>query len=407
MDATLTNAEWTRAMEMLLARARPVSVERVPLWDCAGRVLARDLVAGEDIPPFDRSPYDGYAFRSEDTREASEAHPVTLRVLEEVAAGAIPSMPVQSGTATRLMTGAPIPPGADAVIMFEKTAFTKDTVTLFAPAVSGQNIVRAGEDVPKGRLLAHAGTRIDAGLAGSLGAQGIARPEVYRLPVAGVLSTGDEVAPVGAALQNGQIYNVNLYALKALLSRAGFSVLDLGHAKDSVEEIAAKVEAGMARCDVLVLTGGVSAGDYDLTPAAMRQAGAPAFLRGVRMKPGMACAYGEKAGKLVLGLSGNPASSATNLSAVALPALRKIAGWRHPEHTLFPVELDADFPKRSPSTRFLRGKVDLSGGRARLRLSAGQGNVVVSSMIGCDALAVVPAGSGPLAAGTRLDAFYF
>lgn len=404
-EATVTRAEWTQAMATLLEKARPVDAERVPLWDCVGRVLARDLTARDNIPPFDRSPYDGYAFRAEDTRDASQAHPVTLRVLEEVAAGAMPTRPVEPGTATRLMTGAPIPSGADAVIMFEKTEFTKDTVTLFSPAVSGQNIIHAGEDVSKGQLLAPAGTVIDAGLAGSLGAQGIAEPEVYRRPVAGILSTGNEVAPVGAVLRDGQIYNVNLYTLKALLCKAGFRVLDLGHADDKVEEIAAKLEAGLPRCDVVLLTGGVSVGDYDLTPAAMERAGVSVFLRGVRMKPGMACAYGEKGGKLVLGLSGNPASAATNLSAVAMPALRKLAGWQNPAHQLFPVELGADFPKRSPSTRFLRGTVELSSGAARLRLSAGQGNVVISSLIGCDALAIVPAGSGPLAAGTRLEAF--
>lgn len=405
-EAMVTHAEWTQAVEMLLNKARPVDVERVPLWESVHRVLARDLVAAENIPPFDRSPYDGYAFRAEDTREASREHPVTLTVLEEIAAGATPTRPVEPGTATRLMTGAPIPTGADAVIMYEKTEFTKETVTLFSPAVSGQNIIRAGEDVPKGRLLAPAGTVIDAGLAGSLGAQGVAEPEVFRLPVAGILSTGNEVAPVGAALRDGQIYNVNLYTLKALLLNAGYRVVDLGHANDQVEEIAAKLEAGLPQCDVVILTGGVSVGDFDLTPAAMERAGASVFLRGVRMKPGMACAYGEKDGKLVLGLSGNPASSATNLSAVVMPALRKIAGWRNPEHRLFPVELGVDFPKKSPTTRFLRGMIDLSGGAARLRLSAEQGNVVISSLIGCDALAVVPSGTGPLKAGTKLEAFF-
>lgn len=401
----LERAEWTEARNLLFSLAKPTSAERLPLWDCAGRVLARDLTAGADVPSFDRSPYDGYAFRAEDARNASAEHPVTLRVLEEVAAGATPTRRVMPGTAVKVLTGAPIPQGADAVVMYEQTAFTEETVTLFSPSESGRNIVRAGEDVRKGDLLAPRGTRVDAGLAGSLAAQGIAYPEVFRRPVAGILATGDEVADAGAPLRDGQIYNANLYILKLLLEKAGFAAKDLGRAGDRVETIAEKLEQGLRTCDAVITTGGVSAGDYDLTPDAMQKAGVRLLVRGVRMKPGMACAYGVRDDKWVCALSGNPASAAINFSAVAAPALRRIAGLRDARQALFPVTLADGFPKRSPTTRFLHGVLDLTDGTARMRLNPRQGNAVISSLVGCDLLAVVPAGSGPLSAGTRLDAF--
>ena len=174
----LNNASWTEARDLLLSRVHPVETEEIPLDACAGRVLAFDLRAEEDVPPFDRSAYDGYAFRAEDVAEAAKDRPVTLTITETVAAGSVPALPVLSGQAAHVMTGAPIPEGADCVINFERTAFTAETVTLFAPMKPGDNIVRRGEDVAAGSLLAPCGTVIDAGLAGTLAAQGIARVRV-------------------------------------------------------------------------------------------------------------------------------------------------------------------------------------------------------------------------------------
>lgn len=390
---------------MLLGLTRAVEPERVPLTDCAGRILAEDLTAAENVPPFDRSPYDGYAFRAADTASASRETPVTLEILEEVPAGAVPTKTVVPGTAVKILTGAPIPEGADAVIMYELTEYTASHVRLFAPAKSGENIIRAGEDVKKGQLLAPAGTAIDAGLAGTLAAQGISRPLVYRRPRVGILSTGNEVTELDMPLEDGRIYNSNRYTLAAALLRAGCQALYLGLAGDSVEAIAELISDALARCDALLLTGGVSVGDYDLTPQAMELSGVELLALGVDIKPGMACAYGVKDGKLVCGLSGNPASSLTNFYAVVLPALNKLCGRREPVPPEITVALSEAFPKKSKNTRFLRGRLDLSDGTARICLPGDQGNVVISSSIGCDVMALVPAGSGPLPAGTKLKGF--
>ena len=397
--------EYGKAREILLECVSALGTERVALEDCGGRILAEDLVAGEDIPAFDRSPYDGYAFRAADTAGASPEHPLTLRVLEEIPAGGVSHVPVTAGTAVRVMTGAPIPPGADAVVMFERTTFTGETVTLTRQAAPGENLIRAGEDARRGTVLARRGQRIDAGLAGTLASLGEARPLVFRIPTVGIVSTGSELVEAGQTPGPGQIRNANRYALAAALRAAFCRPVYLGTAGDDAADIAAVLERGLAECDAVLSTGGVSAGDFDLTPEAMERAGVRLLFRRVGIKPGMACAYGTREGKLVCALSGNPASALTNFYVLALPALRKLAGCPNPVPRAFPVALDGGFSKSSPQTRFLRGTLELRDGSAWMVLPGGQGNVVLSSAIGCDMMAVIPAGSGPVAAGTVLRGF--
>lgn len=403
----LINPDYTTARELLLNMTGPVATERVALSESGGRILAEDLIAAENVPAFDRSPYDGYAFRTADVAAATRECPVTLRILEEIPAGKVPTIPVAEGTASKVLTGAPVPAGADAVIKFEDTAFDTKTVTLFAPAKSGQNIVRAGEDVTRGSVLARCGDVIDPGLAGTLASQGIHRPTVYCRPKAGILSTGSELAEIGADFGPGpgKIYNSNRYMLEAALRDMGYDCVYLGTAGDSEEEICGCIQAGLAACDVIISTGGVSVGDYDLTASAMKKAGVELLFQGVDMKPGMACAYGVCRGKPVCGLSGNPASALTNLYAVAFPALRKLAGLRDPLPEIIGVTLTGGFGKKSPRLRFLRGRLELRDGRVCMTLPQDQGNVILSSAIGCNVMAVVPAGSGPVAAGTVLEGF--
>lgn len=398
--------EFDMARETLLAAVTPVDTEEVPLSCCGGRILARRLTAAENVPPFDRSPYDGYAFRAEDVQEASREYPVSLRILEEVAAGAVPTKTVTAGTAVKILTGAPIPPGANAVTKYELTEFTAETVTIFEPFRPGENLVRMGEDVRSGDTLAEPGQAIDPGLAGTLAGQGVYCPTVYKRPRVGVVSTGNEVSDeTSGPLPAGKIRNTNRYMLETALCAAGCEPVYLGIAGDTAESICGMMRRALEDCDAVVLTGGVSVGDYDMTPAAMAMLGAEMLVEGVDLKPGGACAYAIKDGILLCGLSGNPASSMTNFYAVALPALRKLAGHREPHLREISVTLGAEFRKKSPKTRLLRGYLDLRDGTVRFVQPAEQGNAVVSSLIGCEALAVVPAGSGALPEGMVLKGF--
>lgn len=393
------------ARDLLLSRTKPVETEFVSLENCSGRILGEDLAATENVPPFDRSPYDGYAFRSVDSKKAAPENPVTLRILEEIAAGEISHYAVTEGCAVKVLTGAPIPKGADAVTKYELTEFTEESVTIFEPSSSGDNIVRTGEDVKIGDILAECGTLIDPGLAGTLASQNISMPQVYRNPKIGIISTGSELLEVGAESEPGKVYDSNQYMLSAALSKIGCIPVILGSVKDSTEEICKLILKGLKECDALLLTGGVSVGDYDLTPAAMEMAGVEMLFRGVDIKPGMACAYGIKDGKLVCGLSGNPASAITNFYAIACPAMKKLCGDKDFLPVEITVRLKDGFKKKSPGTRFLRGSLEFSDGVVRMRIPKEQGNVVLSSTIGCSAMAIVPAGSGSLPADTELKGF--
>ncbi len=325
----LKNCDYKIVRDVLLEKAAPVDTEEVPLQDCAGRVLAREILAQSDIPPFDRSPYDGYAFRAEDTAQASEEQPVTLRITDYIAAGDVPHCPVTAGTAAHLM-----------VLPFEKTRFTEETVTISEPQKSGSNIVYAGEDVQKGQLLCPAGIRIDAGLAGTLAGQRILRPLVYRKPVVAILSTGTELLEEDEDPSPGRISNTNRYTLQAACTLAGCTAFYAGTARDDEDEISRLLTKAMESCDAVIISGGVSVGDYDCTPAAMEKAGIRLLARGLSLKPGMAGAYGicEKEGKgsdgsggngiPVFGLSGNPAACMTAFYAVVLPVLKKRTGLR-------------------------------------------------------------------------------
>ena len=396
-----------KARDMVMALSRPVGTETLPLAACTSRVLARDLVAASDVPPFDRSPFDGYVLRAEDSRGASRETPVTLRILEEIPASAVPRHALTAGCASKILTGAPIPPGGDAVVPFEHTEFTTDTVTLFAPVSPGMNIVYTGEDIRRGTLLAPCGQRIDAGVMGCLAGQNIVEPLVYKRPRIGILSTGSELVELGHDLPPGKIRDTNRYSMAAAVGLLGAEpVLYPSAVEDRVEAIAEAMARALDECDALITTGGVSVGDYDLTPAAMEAIGAEILFRKVDLKPGMACAYGVCGGKLICALSGNPASSITNFYAVAFPAMRRLCGLRDYEIRELPVTLAERFGKRSPSNRLLRGFSDLSDGTLKLRLSAGQGNVMISGLIGCDLAALVPAGSGPVEAGTVLQGFF-
>lgn len=401
----LKSPDFVTARELLLDVVCAVKTEHVPLERAIGRVLGEDVTAADNVPPFDRSPYDGYALRSEDVAGASRENPVVLFIVEEVPAGAVPTKNCTKNTAVKILTGAPIPEGADCVINYERTEFTESSVKIFAPIEAGSNIVRMGEDVKKGDVLARAGQIIDAGTAGTLAAQGIASPRVYRRPRVGILSTGNEVAEVGAPLGPGKIYNSNRYTLCAAVAELGCEPVYLGLAGDSAGAICDRLRQGLEECDAVLSTGGVSVGDYDMTPAAMEQAGVELLFRGVQLKPGMACAYGVKDGKLVCGLSGNPASSLTNFCAVAVPALKKLTGRSDYIPREIMVTLKTGFSKKSPTTRLLRGTLDLADGVVGMTLPEDQGNVVISSAIGCNVMAVVPAGSGPVEAGTVLEGF--
>lgn len=399
-------ASFYEVREKLLSYVKLLEKEEISLDECAGRVLAQNVVARMNVPPFDRSPYDGYAFCAEDSNLASKEHPVTLKILEEIPAGGIPHHVVTNGYAVKILTGAPIPDGADVVTKYEFTEYTDTEVTLFHSYESGSNIVRKGEDIKAGDILVKQGTMIDSGVVGTLASQNIGSVWGYRIPKVGILSTGSELLSVGSEPEPGKIYNSNQYILSAAVKSLGGDPVVLGMEADDAQKICDQILKGLDSCDIVIMTGGVSVGDYDLTPEAMEMAGVRILQRGIDLKPGMACAYGVKEGKVVCGLSGNPAAAITNFHVVVAPILRKLKGEEQHLPFEFPVKLLDSFSKKSPATRILRGTMEVLNGEIGIHIPKAQGNVVLSSTIGCNLMAIVPAGSGPLEKGTVLKGFF-
>ena len=391
--------------QLIIDAVAPVETEQIPLGIAYGRVLAMDVIAEDDVPSFDRSPFDGYAFRAADTQNATKDMPVTLKVIDYIPAGDISHAPVTEGTAVRLMTGAPVPEGADCVCKYEETEFTDTEVKIFLPGESGANIILRGEDVVKGTVLAEAGTVIDAGLMGTLAGQNIANPLVYKQITAGIIATGSELVPVGTEPGPGMIIDTNEYTLTGAMERMGFLVRRYGIADDTEEAIADVLEKALSECELVLITGGASVGDFDVTPAAMERIGIQLLFRGVKVKPGGACEYGIRDGRLICGLSGHPSSSLTNLLLVGMAGIRKMSGIRDFLPKEIDLELDNDFSKSTKGTRAIRGTLIIENGVAKIRVPKGQGNIMISSTIGCDLVAVIPGGSGPLQKGAKIKGY--
>ncbi len=389
---------YDEARKIILERVSPITPENVRLSDSAGRILAEDITAEFNVPAFDRSPYDGYAFRAEDA-------PGTLHIIGEIRAGENFRTPLKPGEAVKILTGAMIPESADAVVKYEDTEYTDSEVTVCETFRSGDNVIRAGEDIRKGDIVARAGEIIDAGTAGVLASQDISSPKVYRKPKIGIITTGSELQDLDSNLTAGKIRNTSRYTFESALTLAGFVPKFCGIAIDDERVIAGLISESLVRNDALIVTGGVSAGDYDRTPEALKLVGAKILVRDVALKPGGKCVYAVKDGKLICCLSGNPASALTNYYAVSLPALKKLSGLKDYMPEEIDVTLANSFPKRSPQTRIIRGRLKFSDGQAVMYVPSEQGNGVLSTMSGSNFMAVIPSGSGKLQEGTRLKGF--
>lgn len=398
------NAALEEARQLLLAQAAPAGERQVFLAEAAGSVLSRDVVAPLNLPPFDRSPLDGYALRAADVRQASAAQPVALRVVEEVRAGFVASQAVGAGCAVKIMTGAPLPDRADVVVPFEDVACRGDLVCITEPLASGSNIIYAGEDVAAGDLAAEAGTLVTPPLVGLLAALGMETVPVYGKCRVALFSTGDELLEPPQALQPGKIYNSNLHSLRAYCRMVGAETVTLGTAVDEETVIAARLEEALLQADLVMTTGGVSVGDYDLLPAALRKVGAKILFHGLDMKPGSPAMGAVCRGKPILALSGNPAAALIAFELLGAPLLKKMLGWKNVLPQRVGAILDDDFAKTSRQRRFVRVRLEAQGMQLHAKLAGSQSNGALQSMAVSNALLDVPAGSGPLKAGQSVEA---
>jgi len=378
------------AMELILAEIKPLGVETIDMSDAAGRVLSEDIIAERGNPPWDNSAMDGYALQSADVAGASEGSPVRLSVIYDLAAGAVPEGPVGPGQAVRIMTGAPTPSGADAVVMVERTRKADgNTVEILSPIKEGTNIRKEGEDFAAGDRVISAGRVIRPAEILMLATIGRAKVNVFHRPRVAVVSTGDELVDIDVRPAPGKITNSNGYALASLARETGAECVNLGIAPDDREILNEKFTEA-AGYDCIISSGGVSVGDYDLVKEVLNDLGSEMKFWKVAMKPGKPLAFGIIGEKPAFGLPGNPVSSMVAFEQFVRPALLKMAGRSDIFKGTFTARLTAPIKKRRGRINFLRGLLETKDGEYLATPLAGQGSGMITSMVKADIYIIAP-----------------
>ena len=391
-----------QALNILMDHVTHGKTERKTLEDCLGLVLSEDVYALLDMPPFSRSAQDGYALCSKDSIGATGENPVKLKVTGKIYAGDHLDVQVRPGEAVRIMTGAMVPAGADCVLRQEDTDEGEDVVQIYKEVEPSCSICFKGEEYKKGHTLLHAGTKIDAAALAVASGNGIMELPVYRRVKAAVVSSGSEVVEPGTPLTPGKIYNTNTVYMKARLHQLGAQVMMSRTVGDELEIMEEALKEAANQAELVITTGGVSVGQKDLTEEALLSIGAEILFHGIAIKPGMPTLAAEKDGVLFIGLSGNPFSAAIPFEMFVREILSLKMG--DPDLKLRRETLTAvtGFSKDSRKRRFLRGKAE----GKEVWLPDQQANGQMRSMVGCNCLIEIPAGSGPVKAGDKVEVLW-
>jgi len=389
------------ALRIVLEKSPRLEAAEVPLPEADGAVLDESVASDSDLPPFDKSAMDGYAVRSADLARL----PVELRVAEELPAGTAPTRPIQSGTCAKIMTGAPVPEGADTVVRVEHTEWLGGgRVRILRSDLPQRNICARGEDVRKGETVLEVGRVLRPPEIGLLASVGRERVRIVRRPTVAVLATGDELVSVSTVPGPGQIRDANSWSLLACCRRAGVGVESLGVARDTLDHLGDRIARGLER-DVLLVSGGVSVGEWDLVPKVLRDLGVAIHFATVRMKPGKPILFGTHGRGLVFGLPGNPVSTIVGFHLFVLPALRRMMGWVDPAPPTVAATLVGDVKVRGNRRAYLPTVLRREGETWVVKAVETRGSADLVGFSRADALVVLEPGTHP--AGTRVKAYPF
>lgn len=391
--------ELEEAMELVLTRIQPVETEWVSIRDANCRVLAQDITSQIAIPPFARSPLDGYAYQA----TAFDPQPLQLNIVSEIPAGTFSERKIVPGEAAKLFTGAPIPPGANCVVRMEDTECVGDQVTILHPVAPNSNIISKGEEIGEGDTLLKKGFYLTPPAIGLLAAVGLDRINVYRRPHVGLLSTGTELMDVGQPLLPSKIYNSNRYTLLGMLQQAGCEVTLIPIVSDEIEETLKALEK-VADADVIIATGGASVGDYDIMRHVLAQFGCEMLFWKINIKPGTPASVGQKGKQFCFSLSGSPSAAMVTFELLVRPALRKLAGRSTFDKEKFLVKMASGFAKTGKQRRFLRAQAVFKNGEIWADPAPAHGSGILRSMIGSHLLVDVPANHGSIEPGELLMA---
>ncbi len=389
------------ARALVLAEAQPLEPEERPLSELLGSVLAEDIRAPHDVPPFDNSAMDGFAVRAEDTMAAGPGRPVEVRLVDTIPAGSHSDIRLEPGTAAKIMTGAPMPPGADAVVQVEHTEESAAGVRLFEHVQPGLHVRLAGEDVARGAPVLFAGDLLGPAELGVLASLGFPRARVYRRPRVAIISTGSELVEVDQPLGPGQIRNSNSYTLEALCRQAGALPERLGIAEDDYDTTRRMLERGLGY-DVLVTSGGVSVGEFDFVKEVQDSLGVQRRLWQVAMKPGKPLAFGVRESCLVFGVPGNPVAAMVSFELFVRPALLRLMGHRRVLRATHRAILEDDIANGHGRVYVVRVRAWREGLRWHASSTGPQGSGMLKSMVKADGLIFVPTDRA-LSAGDEVD----
>ncbi|UQZ74097.1 molybdopterin molybdenumtransferase [Niallia circulans] len=384
------------AISRVMEHKREGEKEYVSIYHCNGRYLSEDIKAIHDVPKFNRSSYDGFAIRAKDTNGASCEMPVEFEIIDEFGAGQVSTKKIGEYQAIRIMTGAMLPRDADAVVMLEKTVERKKNgqtyIKIDHMLRKGENISFQGEDVKKGEVLLKKGTKINPGVVAVLATFGIEQVPVAKKPTIGLFATGTELLEVHEELEEGKIRNSNAYMILAQIERAGAVPRYFGKLPDVMETSFEAIRQKIDSVDMLITTGGVSVGDYDLLPEIYRKLGAEVLFNKIAMRPGSVTTVANLNGKLLFGLSGNPSACYVGFELFTNPIIKSLLFIENPRLPIVDAVLKENFPDANSFTRLIRSKVSIVNGKIETRTSGMDKSNIVSSLASANGLTILPGG---------------
>ena len=395
------------AVKKVMAHRKQGEIEVVSFYDCDGRRLAEPIIANHNIPSFDKSPYDGFAFKAELTQGASLDEPVHFEIVDHIGAGELPTKELSGYEATRIMTGAQIPEGANCVAMFEVChAYEKDGkqyIAITEPMEQGENIIVEGSEVKEGEQLVPKGTYINPGVKALLATFGYAQVKVAKKPHIGILATGTELLEVDEPLEPGKIRNSNAHMISSQILRAGATYTYYGTLADEFESSLAKIKEVLTEVDLLITTGGVSVGDFDLMPEIYKALEADVLFNKIAMRPGSVTTVATLGDKFLFGLSGNPSACYVGFELFTRPIVQTMLFNDQPYMKRIKATLAEDYPKKNPFTRFVRSYITYENGKVYVKLAGMDKSNVVSSLAHSTSLLVIPGGTDEFMAGSEVD----
>ncbi|WP_251552143.1 gephyrin-like molybdotransferase Glp [Neobacillus muris] len=405
-----TPLQINQAVEKIMEQEMIGKTEIISINDCDNRYLGEDILATNDVPLFTRSGFDGYALRSKDTEDVSSENPLKLKIVEELGAGMVASKEIGCYEASRIMTGAMVPEGCDAIIMLEAVKEIEENaekyIVIKRKVNKGEHISCQGEEAKKGDVILKKGTKINPGVMAVLATFGYNEVRVAVKPKVGIVATGSELVDVHEPLENGKIRNSNSFMLSTQIKRAGGEPVYLGKIPDALDACTDAIGEAIKKVDMLITTGGVSVGDYDLMPAVYKELNCKVLFNKVAMRPGSVSTVAVLDGKFLFGLSGNPSACYVGFELFTRPVIRKMLSCENAHLKAGIAKFAVDFPKANPLTRFIRSKLYVENGELIAEPAGMDKSNAVLSLALTDSLAVLPGGNSSFKRGDRVQVLF-